>query len=171
MPVPYRKRPASSAPAYAAFVSATVPNEGGTIFGGLLVIDGRGQPIEFVHNSIQTPTGFLWPRDTVRSSAMTALIISLFDACATEPALLFCDAAVGTAEFIRSHLSPTIACAVPQPGNGELPPDCAWVRDAPTGGSAAAFLFEDLRNGGYLLEPFERVRKGLAEVYPAAGIE
>jgi hypothetical protein len=141
-----------------------------TFYGGLLVLDGRGQPLEFVHNSIVVPTGFLWPEGTVRNAAIAALSQSLCEACRQEPLLLLCDPSVGSPEFCRQELAPMVPCALVRPGEGSLPPECAWVNTPPSDGSSQAALLEELKARHFLLEPFSRVRKGLREAYPEAGM-
>ena len=81
------------------------------IVGALLLIDGRGQPLEFVHNVVDVPGGFLWPEDKVKSVGTAVLVHSLFDACQREPDLLVCRDTLGTPDFCRDELAPAIPFA------------------------------------------------------------
>ena len=58
----------------------------GFFYGGLLISDALGQPIEFVHTSAVTPSGVLWPEDEARDLAHCRIAHSLFDACQRSPA-------------------------------------------------------------------------------------
>ena len=60
MPVPYRKLPRAAQEGIAAFVEVQRSRTARQLVGALLLIDGRGQPLEFVHNVVDAPGGFLW---------------------------------------------------------------------------------------------------------------
>ena len=111
MPVPYRKLPRAAQEGVAAFVDVVRARTARQIVGALLLIDGRGQPLEFVHNVVDVPGGFLWPEDKVRAVGTTVLVHSLFDACQREPDLLVCRDTLGTPDFCRDELAPAIPFA------------------------------------------------------------
>ncbi len=133
---------------------------------GLLVSDARTQPLEFVHNRVEGPSGILWPRDLVASAAIRGLVHSLFDACRESPDLVVCHASLGPAEFCRDELAPSIPFARVAAASDPLPLEVVWVSPEPTPGMRAGALLAELAGRSLLLEPFERVGRALREVYP-----
>lgn len=61
MPIPYRKVPRADEDGVAAFLDVVWLKAARTFHGGLLLLDSRGRPLEFVYNTLTAPTGFLWP--------------------------------------------------------------------------------------------------------------
>src|SRR5258707_14119696 len=117
MPVPYRKTPRAAETGCAAYLDVVWLPSSRTFFGGLLMLDGKGQPMEFVHNTLTAPLDPLWPDEKLRPSAIAELAHTLFDACRRDPDLLVCSSAVGTPEFCRTELAPAIPLAqVTAPG-------------------------------------------------------
>jgi hypothetical protein len=134
------------------------------LIGALLLIDGRGQPLEFVHNVVSGPDGFLWPGDQVLRESMLALCQSLFDACKREPDLLVGSERIGTAEFCRTELAPAIPFALVVSTDADVI-EWGWVNNPPTASMAASELAEEIKARGFSVEPFDRIRLGLREVY------
>jgi hypothetical protein len=167
MPVPYKKRPRATREGCVAYLDVLALGPPTTFYAALLLLDSRGQPLEFVHNSLSTPSGFLWPEDRSREWATASLAHSLFDACRREPELLLCPSTLGTPEFCATELAPSLPCALLTPDEEEGTA-WTWVNDPPTPGMAAWTLTEELRRRGYLMEAFARLRRGLREVYPEA---
>jgi hypothetical protein len=168
MPVPYRKTPRPAEIGCAAYLDVVwLPSER-ALYGGLLLIDGRGQPQEFVHNRLSAPSGFLWPEEQVRALGTANLAHTLFDACEREPDLLLCPASLGSPEFCRSEIAPVIPFARVVPAKDEFPAEWAWVNDSPTPGMKAHALSQELTRRGFVTEPFERLRIGLVIAYPDA---
>jgi len=168
MPVPYRKTPKAVEIGCAAYLDVVFLRSVGAYYGALLLMDGRGQPQEFVHNTLNAPTGFLWPEAKVRSLAVAALARSLFDACRREPDLLVCLSSLGTPEFCRIELAPMIPFAQITPAHDDVPAEWNWINDPPAAGMRADALYHELAKRGFILEPFERLRDGLRIVYPQA---
>jgi hypothetical protein len=164
MPVPYRKTPRNSPRACAAFLDAYWIASRRKLIGALLLIDGRGQPLEFVHNAVSGPDGFLWPGDQVLRECMLALCHSLFDACKREPELLIGSERVGAAEFCRSELAPAIPFALVTPTEAGVI-DWGWVNNPPSASMTASDLAEEIKARGFSVEPFDRIRRGLQECY------
>ncbi len=162
MPIPYRKPPAVTIQTAIAYLSVGRAQDGSFI-GALLLTDTQGRPIEFVHNRVEAPRGFMWPQDQVRAAAVTALCHSLFDACARPPELMLAEADLGSVDFCRDALGPTVPFALLSSG------DWVWVGRPPAPGAKAHSLAEALRSRADHLEPFSRIRAGLREVYP--GVE
>ena len=168
MPVPYRKIPRAAQEGVAAFVDVARARAQRQIVGALLLIDGRGQPLEFVQNAVDVPGGFLWPEDKVRSVGTVALVHSLFDACQREPDLLICSDTLGTPEFCRDELAPTVPFAQVTPSDGDTPAAWSWINDPPAPGMRAHVLYEHLVRRGFVQEPFARLDDGLRLAYPLA---
>jgi hypothetical protein len=136
------------------------------VAGALLLVDGRGRPVEFVHNRVEVPSGFLWPEDLVTGTATVALCHSLFEACKREPDLLLCLPALGSRDFCRIEIAPTIPFAQVVLGDKDKPASLAWLNDAPGPGMGAHALQEELMARNLVVEPFGRVLTGIREAYP-----
>ncbi len=163
MPVPYHRAPRVVTEGCAAFLDVVYRRPLTRLYGGLLVLDGRGEPLEFVHTSADAPSGFLWPEARVIESATVAIAHSLFDGCRKEPDVLICRSTLGAPEFCRSELAPGIPfLQVPASMSGAP----IWLNDAPTPGMRAAALFQSLLERSLMEEPFVRLLAGLREAYP-----
>lgn len=165
MPIPYRRAPRALVDGSAAFFDVLFPGEDARAYGGLLVLDGKGEPLEFVYNTVESPTGFLWPVARSREASTVALAHSLFDACRREPDVLFGAAHLAGVEFCRQELATGVPFALVQPGDGAVPVSWVWVNEPPPPGSRAAAVFESLQDRRMLQEPFQRVTRGLEEVF------
>jgi len=161
MPIPYRHPPAARVQAAIAHLCVVRASDGAYL-GAILLTDALGRPVEFVHNRVETPRGFMWPGDQVREAAVTALCHSLFDACAREPVLLLAEETLGPPDFCRDKLAPLTPFALLSPS------DWVWISRPPAPGTEAQSLAEELRARGDPLEPLARVQAGLREVYPDA---
>jgi hypothetical protein len=168
MPLPYRKTPRAAQEGCAAYLDVVWLRPARAFYGALLLTDGRGQPLEFLHNSLTAPSGFLWPDDLVMARAVAALAHSLFDACRSEPDLLLCLDALGSPEFCRTELTPSIPFARIVPATEDAPAEWGWVNEPPAPGMRAQALYQELTRRGFVEEPFQRLRQGLREVYPDA---
>ncbi len=166
MPITYRQAPKSSQSQCAAYIDVLWIASKRTFHGALLVMDARGQPLEFVHNTLAAPSGFLWPAEQVRLIGVAELCHSLFKACRLEPLLLVCRDSLGTPDYCKTAIAPSIPFAQ----IGKSPSDdqfaWVWVNGQPPQASAAFILAQDLRSHGFVAEPFRRVMAGLVELYP-----
>ena len=170
MPIVYRKQPKTHSDPCAAYIQvAWHYGEDDALrkyYGGLLVIDGKGRPLEFVHNSLDAPTGFLWPEDQVHPAAIASICHSLFEACRHEPDLLVCTRALGDYPFLRTELAVSIPFAqVFESEEAGVPAEWVWINDTPSHGMSASSLAECLQSRGFAIEPFLRIQVGLLEVY------
>lgn len=168
MPIPYHRVPHSAAAPVAAYLLVTSGRSVKELLAGLLVIDGRGQPVEFVHNSIEVPSGLLWPEPGVEAAGSAALAHSLFEACRADPDLLVVEEGLGTPQYLRASVAPLIPTCVVSPPESSGVNEYAWVNDAPSQGSPASLLMRELVERGFLHEPFDRIRRALAERYGIA---
>lgn len=165
MPLPYRKTPKSSALHSAAYVDVIWIRSTRTFYGAILIIDGRGQPLEFVHNTLVAPVGFLWPEEQVQSLGIATLCHSLFDACQREPELLVCRESLGSPNYCKTEIAPMTPFAQVIESNDGSPAAWNWINNPPSPAMAAHSLGETLRAHGFASEPFERVQQGLREIY------
>jgi len=168
MPVPYRKAPRAAEVGQAAYLDILWSPADRAFTGGLLVLDGRGQPLEFVHNTLAAPSGLLWPPEKVRHMGVPLLAHSLFDVCRREPDLLVGLASLGTPEFCSAEVAPAVPFALVVPPREELPAEWNWINTPPSSGMRAAVLAQELVRRGFLIEPFERLHTALRLVYPDA---
>ncbi len=165
MPIPYHRVPPSTSGPLAAYLLSTAGKTPKELLGGLLVIDGRGQPVEFVHNCIEVPSGLLWPAPGVEAAGFAALAHSLFEACRAQPDLLVIEHGLGTPHYIREKVAPLIPTCIVSQSQEDNPSTYAWVNEAPAIGTSAHLLIEELAERGFLHEPFDRIRRALAETY------
>lgn len=165
----------------AAFLKVISSPAGDCSIGGLLVVNARGEPLEFAYNRVRVPQPFLWREVDLRRHIQRRLTASLLSVCAQQPRVLLClDSEVGVWLFgqdLRLEL-PVARVAPVAPTSrridtttGEIleeqsaPPHVAWQPAPPEATSAERRLFEHLSMHGLLLEPFERATVGLREVY------
>jgi hypothetical protein len=168
MPIPYRRTPRAAEIGQAAFFDVVWSEEDRALYGGMLIIDGKGQPLEFVHNSAAAPSGFLWDEETIRAHGIAQVTHSLFDGCRREPDLLVCPASLASPEFCRTELAPTLPFAQVVPETETTPAEWGWVNEPPTSGMRASVIAEELLRRGMVIEPFVRLRLALRVVYPTA---
>jgi hypothetical protein len=140
----------------------------GAFYGAILLLDGRGLPLEFVHNRLAPPSGLLWTEPEVSRQAISSLSHSLFDACRREPDLLLCLPALGSPDFCRVEIAPVLPFAQVIPPQEDLPAGVVWVNEPPAPGMRGHLLYQELLRRDALFEPFERLRIGLREIYPQA---
>lgn len=168
MPVPYRKTPRSAEIGIAAYLEIVWLASDRAFIGGLLTIDGKGQPQEFVHNLLSAPSGLLWSEAKLATMGVAMLAHSLFDACRREPDLLVCLETLGSAEFLKTEIAPSIPFVQVVLERKELPAEWSWINAPPSSGMRASILAQELARRGYLMEPFERLHHALRLVYPQA---
>jgi hypothetical protein len=165
MAVPYHKARPSADGGCAAFLDIENGRDG-VILGALLLMDDRGRPLEFVHNRTELADDWMWAGGQRSESGVSAIVHSLYDACRREPDLLACKHTLGTPDFLRREIAPSIPMLMVLPNDdGEI--EWQWVNDPPTAGMRAHTLAPQLEARGFLLEPFGRLKTGLRELYPA----
>lgn len=148
--------------------------------GGLLLIDARGEPVEFTYNRVSVKHRFLWRDRDLRSAVTRELLTALLEACPRTPTALFCLAReVEPALFLEdidvqrpvariAGENETIGLAgeeVEERVEGPSAAQLFWVRGRPSDATDAHRLVKRLAGRGLLLEPFERVLAGLRETY------
>jgi len=167
VPVSYRKPSKALEEGTVAYLDA-FHLSGDAYYGAILLLDGRGLPLEFIHNRLQPPSGLLWTEPDTSRQAVAALAHSLFDACRRDPDLLLCLPSLGSAEFCRAEIAPTLPFAQVSPEQEGLPLGILWINAPPSEGMRGHMLYQDLLRRDALLEPFDRLRRGLREIYPQA---
>lgn len=186
MPIPFHDTDEIAQLGNAAYLHVA-PGEGALRCGALLIINARGEPLEFAYNRVELLQTSLWRGIDREAAAVRRLAMSLFDAATLTPSLLLCRADVvsphvfGAASGLAVHL-PLVRLApvgtlmgyagseahaqvetVDQHGEC-LEVELFWSPHPPTG--TVAELFARLVERGLLLEPFDRAQQGLCEVYP-----
>ncbi len=129
------------------------------IRGGLLVTTPMGIPKEFVYNSIQLPSGVLWPAGEVRRVAAASLAHTLFTACASEPSVLLARVGIQEEAFGPSAFDPLIPFALIEDGRP------VWVGQEPSPTHPATLHLAHLAARKLLEEPFTRMALALSEVF------
>jgi hypothetical protein len=147
---------------------------------GLLLIDARGEPLEFTYSKVEAGHRFLWRDSTLRAGAKRELAAALFDECPRVPTAIFALAGEVDPELFTEHLDvqrPLARVAredevigvsaeeTQQLVAGREPVQLLWVHGQPSEATDAATLVSALARRALLLEPFERVLAGLREVY------
>src|SRR5262249_1019955 len=87
MPIPYRDADDLDELGTVAYLKIEPVAGGSGYLGALLLINARGEPVEFTYNRIDTPTTFLWRQDDLRRHAARKLTASLFSLCPRTPRL------------------------------------------------------------------------------------
>lgn len=168
----------------AAFLRILPDEDEGHYVGALFLINALGEPLEFTYNRVEIVQRFLWRRDMLRRHAARRLASSLFEICPRVPDLLFCLAEEFEPELFTQELEVSIpvarvageAAIIGQVATEERelvgheePVHLFWQGRRPEPESPERALVERLAARGLLLEPFERARAGLHEVYGARG--
>jgi len=165
MPVPYRKTPRAAETGSAAFVDVVWLEPSRTLYAGMLLMDGKGQPLEFVHNSMEAPADPLWPDDKLLPAAVAGLVHTLFDACRRDPDLIAVPAGLGSPEYCRTEIAPAIPFAQVAAEQNGMPAEWNWINAPPSPGMRAHQLAQELTRRGFLVEPFDRLRSALRIIY------
>ncbi|MHB9130078.1 MAG: hypothetical protein ACYDBB_03185 [Armatimonadota bacterium] len=187
VPIPFHDTDEIAQLGMAAFLHIAPPIPGhAQRHGALLIINARGEPMEFGYNRVELLQSALWRTLDREQAAIRRLAISLFEATTLTPSLLLCRADVvgphvfGAASGLSLSL-PLVRLAPAQAvigyAGGEaqqtietvdqhgecLETHLFWTPDIP--GGPAANLFDRLQARGLVLEPFTRAQEGLREVY------
>jgi len=186
VPVPFRDLQGDAAGGVAGFLRVLPDEDEGHYMGALFLINALGEPLEFTYNRLEIVQRFLWRRDGLRRHAARRLASSLFEICPRVPDLLLCLAEEVEPELFTQELEVSIPVArlagetaiVGQVAieerellGHEERVQLFWQGRQPEPGSPQRPLVERLAARGLLLEPFERARAGLHEVYGARGRE
>ncbi|HXH23646.1 MAG TPA: hypothetical protein VNI78_00265 [Vicinamibacterales bacterium] len=176
MAIPVRRRDERVVDGLAAYLRV-VGGEDHVVRGGLFVVDGRGEPVDFCFSDVEVRARRLWRAGASRRHAARELALVLCSACPREPDVLLVledevPAAVFTEdiEVLIPHARIAHSASVPHDTAEEhesLSNDMHlfWVGGPPPDGSPARLLVDTLASRGMLREPFERVLAGLEEAF------
>ena len=183
MPIPFREADGEDELGEAGFFKIDRYAGGSTYLGALLLINARGEPIEFTYGRVDVPHDVLWRPIDARRFAARKLAVSLLSMCPKVPRVLLCLAEDVERElFSRDvQLSLPVGLVAPAVGAGPSnantdfdPPSAAyaadlfWVPDRPAEDSSAVRLLHELTSRSLVVEPFGRASRGLREVYGSA---
>lgn len=182
MPIPYRDADDLDELGTVGYLKIEPAAGGAGYLGALLLINARGEPVEFTYNRIDTPNTFLWRQDDLRRHAARKLTASLFSLCPKTPRLLLCLAQeVGSELFaqdiqvslpvcriaLASETLPSSDAETKDIVHASEPVHVFWFPGRPAEDAIELRLLRLLTSHGLLLEPFERASLGLREVYRA----
>jgi hypothetical protein len=144
--------------------------------GCIFLINGRGEPLEFVYNRLQLMPTVLWREQDAAAAAARRVMTSLFAATVLTPKLLFVlespmiDSLLGANRSIWPDI-PDVRVKLRDRDlqDGDFAPETRpttviWGARPPD--PSAAKLYSAIDGRSLLLEPFERALIGLREVYP-----
>ncbi len=178
MAVPYRVAGEIAELGLAGFLR--IEQKGAIFRGALFMINCHGEPEEFTYTSVQIPGTFLWNKNEIARSAARRVVTSLFSLCPQAPRLIFClGAEIGSHIFCEEIETEVPTCRIIPGAEGCRPHEketqqnvprhpglqLLWCPSPPAKGSMEARLLEKLSERDLLIEPFERILKGLAEVF------
>jgi hypothetical protein len=178
--IPFHDNESIEALGVAAFLHLA-PAGDDFVAGALLLLNARGEPLEFVFNQLELMRGELWRERDKPHAAARRLCATLFQSAQLAPALLFYRAQeiapglfgsdgqlaleIPVARLGQLHQELVPAAEVVErvttfDGAGEVGTvDVLWTPHAPT--ESAAELFARLTERGLLLEPFDRAARAL----------
>lgn len=186
MAIPFRDADELADIGAAAYLTIIPWSEGKGFEGALFLVNARGEPLEFTYNRVETPYGFLWRKDDIRRHAHRRLAASILSTCPVTPKLVLCLAdevaselfcedielpmPVGriapggrVASFASDSVSPR--CEVREATESPDPVNLFWFPAPPADSTSERQLVGELARRGLLLEPFDRAKGGLDEVY------
>jgi hypothetical protein len=182
MPVPFRDTDDLAELGAAGLLTIRPLAAGGGYEGALFLINARGEPLEFTYNRVETPHRFLWREEDIRRHAHRRLTASLLSICPATPRVILClaeevaselfgqdiEVSVPVCRIAREQAVVSIAAEETQEASdGADSVNLFWLPRPPDDPAVEKRLVRELARRGLLLEPFERAKKGLEEVYGA----
>ncbi len=179
MPIPFRDADEIDALGPAGYLKLDTPADESVVRGALLLINARGEPLEFTYNRVDTPNTFLWRKNDIWRHSVRELATSLLDACPKVPRFILCPAQEVPHELFCHEVllsvpvcrlapsmkaTPHSTLEVEETLEDPEPLRLFWFPVSPPDGSIERRLFNRLAAGGLLTEPFERILVGLREV-------
>jgi hypothetical protein len=179
--IPFHDNESIEALGVAAFLHVK-PTGDDFVAGALLLLNARGEPLEFVFNRLELMRGELWRERDKPHAAARRLCATLFGAAQLAPSLLLyrvqeiapglfgpdgqlsLEIPVARVGLLHQELAPAIAETAERvmtfDAGGEVGEvDVLWTPQAPIENTAE--LFAKLAQRGLLLEPFERAARTL----------
>jgi len=183
MPLPFREADELAELGAAGLLTIRPLAARGGYEGALFVVNARGEPLEFTYNRVETPHPFLWRKEDIRRYAHRRLTASLLSVCPATPRVILCLAEEVTSELFAQDIQVSVpVCRIahetevaaisaeeaPEATDGSDSVNLFWFPRSPDDSALERRLVQELARRGLLLEPFERAKKGLDEVYGAA---
>lgn len=180
MPIPFRDADEVEELGAAGYLKIDASDDGRVFLGALFLVNARGEPLEFTYNRIETPNTFLWRQDDIRRHAIRKLTTSLLTICPKVPQFVVCLADEVNHELFCNeiHLSipicrvtslmmstPYSTQEVQVTVEDPEPLHLFWFPGKPADESTEHRLLNRLITHGLFLEPFDRAKVGLKEVY------
>jgi hypothetical protein len=138
----------------AGYVAIVETKRSTGIEGGLLVVNGDGEPLAFCRNRGTFGRTALWQGKFGRRHLLRALVRSLQDASSVQPDVLLFSA---DSEWSPNDLDLTLPLGVIRAGRVN------WVTDRPGEETPAAAVLEALQRHNLLTEPVDRCREALRQ--------
>ena len=187
MPIPFREADGVDDLGVAGFLKIDLCAVGSTYVGALLLINARGEPVEFTYSRVEVPHVALWRPSDARRFAVRKLVVSLLSMCPKVPHMLLCLVEDVERDLFSRYVQLSLpVCLVTRAAGGEAPDayegsdplptahatDLFWLPGLPAEDSSAVRLLQELTIRNFVIEPFSRASRGLREVYaPVASVE
>ncbi|MQA89168.1 MAG: hypothetical protein GEU90_02865 [Gemmatimonas sp.] len=166
MPIPFRGAEEVDELGAAGFLLFLRDTAEISMGGGVLLVDARAEPLEFVHHSMTLPGGALWSAEDAGRHAGRRLAAELFRALGRTPGVLIVRDDGSASEQWLGDLEVGIPVGLLDEVNrgGSVAP--RWLDGGPALGSPADRLCERLGQRDLLIEPFTRLERALRQLHP-----
>ena len=160
MPIPFRDAEEIEELGAAAFLTLQREPDDRHVRGAMLLINLRGEPLEFVHCRIEANYSMLWRREDILRHLTKELTKALFAGCTNTPRLLLCPDGEIQPRLFAEDVGVSIPVCFVAPSGASV-----WLADQPSDASEGSRLFNELVRRGLILEPFRRAQSALGVVY------
>ena len=175
MPIPFRDLDIEGQSDVAAYLRFVDEPGGGGLRGAIFTMSTRGEPLDFSFTRIDVSEGVLWRVEETRSQAILSLTKALFQTAVQVPQVLLVLAQETPSTVFAEHLEvevPVCRVAIDHP-SPSVPPESAepvsdsltllWANGIPGPETPGRRTVDLLKRRQLLVEPFERVAKGISE--------
>ncbi len=166
MPIPFRDAGEIEELGAAAFLRFIRDTTGTAVVAGVLLVDARAEPLEFVHHWIALPGGTLWSVAEAWRYAGRRLTAELFRALGRTPGFLLVLDTPASELWLRD-LEIGIPAGIMEDMGERRATAVRWLGEAPPLSSPAGRLYDRLASRGLLAESFDRVARALREFHPS----
>lgn len=172
MPVPFRDAQDIAESGTAAYLRIERTPAGVEFRGGLLVVNARGEPLQFTYTRATSEYSALWRQEDIRRHAVRSVAESLFAACPQAPRILLCldsDIPAGVLDedlFVSVPVGRVVVgkrADVAAVGSEGL--TVSWLPAEPQADCAENRLFAELVRRNLVMDGFDRATRGLREAY------
>lgn len=174
MPVPFRDAQHIDELGTAAHLRIERASGGMEIYGGLLVINARGEPLQFTYTRATTEYSTLWRQGDIHRHAVRSVAERLFAECPQVPRIVLCLAQEIPAGVFGEDLIVAVpVCRIDGQGAGGSSVanvggnsySVSWFPVAPEPDSVEQRLFAELIRRNLVMDGFDRTTRGLREAY------